>query len=72
MTRTQHWLSAYEDANRVWMHHNELMRAMTPCHHGLGLNRAYPADGCSYCESRRLADLSLAIMEAVTEKEVAA
>ena len=38
--------------DRLLRLHTSLLDSMTPCGHGIGLNRSYPQGGCPYCFSR--------------------
>ncbi len=38
--------------DRLLRLHTSLLDSLTPCGHGLGLNRPFPQGGCAYCFSR--------------------
>ena len=48
--------ATYQHFDRLWRHHSDLLREITPCFHGLGLNRQRNQDGCPRCYSNRVID----------------
>lgn len=46
----------YQELDRLWRHHTELLESMVWCYHGVGGNRSYPQDGCPRCQSNLIID----------------